>query len=1051
MVSLSCHPVRLDNGPCGFQDGIPNFGNNEHSHERSRRMKRIAMFTMVMVLAICPLAEAQVVINEVAWMGTSNTADEWIELYNHSGAPVDLEGWSIIDDGGTQTYVITGCVPDCTIAADGYFLIEDREEATDVTANLIVGLSLGNTGDSLELFDGGASSIDLVDCSEGWYAGDNTNDLTMERLIPLAAGHIPLNWGDNDPAIAQNGIDANGTPINGTPGQPNSLLGATIPGPTIVNLHVVDATSLDVTFSSEVEQFTAEEAVNYTLNAGGGDVQPGAATRDATDFTVVHLTGLSGIPADALTTVTATGVRDIWAAGEPSDTSADTLFGILPIATVRTDADENGIPDIVDSMPDTFVTVIGVVTSVQDLHYEDAIIQDDTAGLTINDRAVSDPLLRGDEIRVSGTIFSYHNKDSMENGRAVVLSQGKTVLPFMISLAELAADPEPYESMLLGLTGVSLTTGTWPSTEENTPLVATDDGGTTSYVLFIDRDTDCWQNTEPTWPASILVIAGQFDDEYQVAPRGIADFNPAEWPPEGSQRNCYTGPDGTVGVGICHYGTETYTGGAWSGNCVGEQTPESTDDDCDGVDENCSGVADEEADLTLATQCGSCDNDCTTLPNATNGACDTSAAPVCTFDCVAGFGDCAADPGCETALGTVDNCSACGDACVFDNAAASTCESAAAGCNMVCDDGYGDCSGGVVDGCETPLYTDANCSACGDDCSFAFANATGTCNGGTHVCDFVACLDNFGDCNTNTSDGCEIALTSVDHCGACDISCTDPEVCIDDGNGYECSSTCHDDDDDGFADDTCGGEDCNDDDNQVFPGAPELCDTVDNDCDDATDEDYTTLGNACDSPNDPDLCENGTFVCNATLDGVTCDGDEATPEACSGEDDDCDGQTDEDWPELGQACDGPDADSCADGVLVCNTAGNGTTCSETGAGKEEFCNGDDDDCDGQTDEDFGTYTCGKGVCEVTVDVCVNGQMQECIRSEDDPAYEASAELTCDDGLDNDCDGITDMQDLDCTQGDGDGGCGCTSSAQSRPALFGLVFMGLVMVLRRRRK
>ena len=158
-------------------------------------MKRIAMLTMIMVLAICPLAGAQVVINEVAWMGTSDTGDEWIELYNTSGAPVDLTDWAIIDDEGAQTYTITGCVPDCTIAADGYFLIEDREEATDVAANLIVNLSLGNTGDSLELVDAGATSIDLVDCADGWYAGDNTNDETMERILPDVPGYIALNWG----------------------------------------------------------------------------------------------------------------------------------------------------------------------------------------------------------------------------------------------------------------------------------------------------------------------------------------------------------------------------------------------------------------------------------------------------------------------------------------------------------------------------------------------------------------------------------------------------------------------------------------------------------------------------------------------------------------------------------------------------------------------------------------------------------------------------------------------------------------------------------------
>jgi len=37
-----------------------------------------------------------VVINEIDWMGTSGSADEWIEFYNGSDLPIDTKDWSIV-------------------------------------------------------------------------------------------------------------------------------------------------------------------------------------------------------------------------------------------------------------------------------------------------------------------------------------------------------------------------------------------------------------------------------------------------------------------------------------------------------------------------------------------------------------------------------------------------------------------------------------------------------------------------------------------------------------------------------------------------------------------------------------------------------------------------------------------------------------------------------------------------------------------------------------------------------------------------------------------
>jgi MYXO-CTERM domain-containing protein len=95
------------------------------------------------------------------------------------------------------------------------------------------------------------------------------------------------------------------------------------------------------------------------------------------------------------------------------------------------------------------------------------------------------------------------------------------------------------------------------------------------------------------------------------------------------------------------------------------------------------------------------------------------------------------------------------------------------------------------------------------------------------------------------------------------------------------------------------------------------------------------------------MCERGAVA-------DTCDAlGGATSETCDGTDEDCDGETDEDFGAVGEACDGEDADQCAEGVLRCSEDGTAARCDESGEGHFELCNARDDDCDGAIDEDLG--------------------------------------------------------------------------------------------------
>jgi hypothetical protein len=202
----------------------------------------------------------------------------------------------------------------------------------------------------------------------------------------------------------------------------------------------------------------------------------------------------------------------------------------------------------------------------------------------------------------------------------------------------------------------------------------------------------------------------------------------------------------------------------------------------------------------------------------------------------------------------------------------------------------------------------------------------------------------------------------------------------------------------------CNG-DCDDNDPDSYPGHAELCDGADNDCDTQVDEDFPNLGQACMAGLGE--CEAaGVYVCSGDELGTECGATpgDPSPELCDGLDNDCDGTADEDFPNLGQPCTVGSGECEASGVYICTGDQTGTECDATpSGGSPEVCDGVDNDCDTEVDEDFPNLgqpcTVGVGECEDSdVYVCTGDQQgTECGATPGTPSTELC------DGLDNDCD------------------------------------------------
>ena len=544
-------------------------------------------------------------------------------------------------------------------------------------------------------------------------------------------------------------------------------------------------------------------------------------------------------------------------------------------------------------------------------------------------------------------------------------------------------------------------------------------------LYFVDNDNDGFGNDEEVvqsceWNIGLSEVGGDCDDNNPlISPNGTEvcnelDDNCDEQIDEDVTLTFYLDFDNDT-FGDPNYPIQAcvvpqgYSENNLDCDDISTEINPNADEFCDTIDNNCDGTIDEETAIDSSIWYLDADGD--------------------------GFGSASlTQQSCTQPTGFVNNNTDC------DDLTSSTHPGATEYCNFTDDD----CDGTIDedDAVDTSIWY-----ADDDDDGFGDPNSTlSSCNQPPeYVTDFTDCNDNNENINPN----------AIELCDTIDNNC---DGITDDGNSQDAQTWYADDDTDGFGNPNTATKeclaptgyildntDCDDSNGNINPSASEQCNGEDDNCDGTIDESTAIDVNEwyADDDNDGFGDSNQTILSCEQPTGYVADSNDCddnnnlispnATEMCNTIDDNCDGTIDEDTSSDASIW-YADVDSDGYGnpnnsVFSCLTpsgyTADNTDCddydNDTHPFATEFCNNEDDDCDGTIDEDVGLLwyvdNDGDGYGETSNSIYACSQPTNHVDiggdcDDGDDTINPSANEICN-GIDANCDGITSADCEDC--------------------------------------
>ncbi len=310
-------------------------------------------------------------------------------------------------------------------------------------------------------------------------------------------------------------------------------------------------------------------------------------------------------------------------------------------------------------------------------------------------------------------------------------------------------------------------------------------------------------------------------------------------------------------------------------------------------------------------------------------------------------------------------------------------------------------------GCTAAVATEEICDGRDNDCNALVDDGLATDEPCENTTDGVGTCSGVRVCVGTQGYVCTAHVPSVETCDFIDNDC-DGETDNVPGRGEPCVNT--------TAEGSCPGVNICQDGALICLGrtpSAEVCNYEDDDCDGSTDEGYPGIYETCSVSTG--VCQRfGTILCSEDQTAAACNvaPGPSSAERCDGQDNDCDGATDEEWPNLGEVCSDGVGVCRGFGTRACTSDGAGIECSAVaGTPSDERCDLLDNDCDGQTDEAFKNQA-GRYATDTTCGNCFT----DCVQIFDKPnatgACDAATatpvcKMVCDPGGNFDLNGVPD--------------------------------------------